>query len=121
MRELLKELSQVADLIVIDSPPALLLADTAGLARAVDGVLIVAWAGTTRRQDLKNAARSLRQVGANPIGVVLNAVPTARESYYRYYDTAGEKSGQKRTRWFRQLGNRLTPSRRKRRATRTST
>ena len=109
MQELLKELEGVADLVLIDSPPALLLADTAVLARAVDGVLLVAWSGGTRRQDLKNAVKGLRQVGANPIGVVLNAVPIARDSYYRYYTPAGEKAGHRLGKRLQQVGDRVAP------------
>lgn len=86
MQELLKQLTSVADLVLIDSAPALLLADTAVLARSTDGVLLVVRSGETRRQDLRRAVTALRQVGANPIGVVLCAVPTTRDIYYRYHE-----------------------------------
>ena len=116
MRHILEELAEVADLVVIDSPPALLLAETAVLARAVDAVLLVARSGETRRQDLKNAAKSLRQVGANPIGVVLNAVPAGRDGYYHYYHyytPDSQKAGTRLGRWLQETGTRLAPFLRK--------
>jgi succinoglycan biosynthesis transport protein ExoP len=85
MRELREELRKSFDAIVVDSPPALIGADAAVLAQMVDGVLLVVNAGETRRDMARQAVESLRQVGANVIGVVLNRVPTRRGGYYYYY------------------------------------
>ena len=53
-------------------------------------------AGRTRRH-------AVRQVGANMVGVVLNAVPTHRGSYYyySYHETYGNGNGRRehRPRW----------------------
>jgi Mrp family chromosome partitioning ATPase len=48
---------------------------------------------------------SLRQVGANPVGVVLNAVPTHKGSYYYYFyhETYGDGSGRRKRRRRRRL------------------
>ena len=84
MRKLLHTLAQQADVVLLDSPPLLAVADAIALAQAVDGVLLVVVAGRTQRQTARQAVEGLRQVGANLVGVVLNAVPTRKGSYDRY-------------------------------------
>ena len=86
LRELLGLLTQHVDVVVIDSPPVLPVTDAAVLAQNVDGVLLVVDAGETRRGIAQHAVESLRQVGANVIGVVLNRVSTGKGGYYHYQE-----------------------------------
>ena len=82
MHRLLQDLKAQADVIILDSPP-LLYSDALTLAQQVDGVLLVANSGTTGREHTINAVESLRLVGANLIGAVLNRVkPGPAYSYY---------------------------------------
>lgn len=85
MRELREELRGSFDAVVVDSPPVLIGADAAVLGQMADGVLLVVDAGVTRRDAARQAVESLRQVGANVIGVVLNRVPSRRGGYNYYY------------------------------------
>ncbi len=107
MRELLHRLAGEADVVLVDCPPVLPVADTMALASEVDGVLLVVQAGATRRPALQQAAESLQQVGARIIGVVLNGIPTHKGGYYRYgyyyyyteyYDEEGKKKHRRRAR-----------------------
>jgi succinoglycan biosynthesis transport protein ExoP len=100
IQKLLHELAQQVDMVLIDSPPVLPVADATALAQAVDGVLLVLEAGKTRRQAARHAVESLHQVGANLVGVVLNAVPTHKGSYYYYYyhETYGDGRGRRKHR-----------------------
>jgi capsular exopolysaccharide synthesis family protein len=104
MRKLLGDLAQQVDVVVIDAPPVLAVADVVALAPAVDGVLLVVQAGLTPRESAQRAAESLRQVGANLIGVVLNAVPFEKGGYYAYdkYYRDGGKPQKRRHRWQNQ-------------------
>jgi capsular exopolysaccharide synthesis family protein len=86
IQQLLHQLAQEVDVVLIDSPPVLPVADATALAQAVDGVLLVLEAGYTRRGAARQAVDSLRQVGANLVGVVLNAVPIHKGSYYYSYN-----------------------------------
>jgi succinoglycan biosynthesis transport protein ExoP len=105
MQELLHELAQQVDIVLIDGPPVLPVADAAVLAQAVDGVLLVLYAGKTRRETARHAVESLRQVGANLVGVVLNAVPTHKSSYYYYHQGYHEDgSGRRKHRLRRWKG-----------------
>jgi len=82
------------------------VADATALAQAVDGVLLVLEAGKTRRQAARHAVESLHQVGANLVGVVLNAVPTHKGSYYYYHETYGAGRGRRKHRRRRLFGSR---------------
>jgi succinoglycan biosynthesis transport protein ExoP len=83
---LLAELAQATDVVVIDSPPVLAMADTTVLAAAADGILLVIRAGQTWRRSARHAIENLRRTRARLVGAVLNAPTAAHEGYgpYRY-------------------------------------
>ena len=89
MRELLDSLREKFDLIVIDSPPVLVVADAALLATRTDGVLFVIRAGCTEPDAARAAVGQLQAVGANIIGAVLNdpddTLPRYEGEYYYIY------------------------------------
>lgn len=60
---------------LVDAPPLLPVADSAGLATAVGGVILSVRYGETRTDQLEQAALTLGRVGARLLGVVLNIVP----------------------------------------------
>lgn len=84
---ILEELQNHADVIVIDSAPILPVTDSVVLATQVDGVIMVARAGTTQRADAVEACRRLDAVGANVVGCVLNGVTrsSSNSGYYASY------------------------------------
>jgi len=90
MKKLLEELGQEADMVIVDSPPVLAVADTTILAAGVDGVLLVVRAGHTGRQPARRALEALRQVSTPLLGVVLNGVTDQGGRYYRYRSTSEE-------------------------------
>jgi capsular exopolysaccharide synthesis family protein len=86
----LNELRAQFDRIVIDSPPIGLVTDGVILSTRVDATVLVVRALATRRDAAKRAMRSLRDVGANCAGFVLNAVESNERYYYSgYYATYG--------------------------------
>ena len=82
MGQLLASLNEMADVIIFDSPPVLVVADAVVLSNQVDGVVLVIDAGHTPRDAAKQAMLNLQQVGANLLGGVLNRVSETRGSYY---------------------------------------
>jgi polysaccharide biosynthesis transport protein len=81
----LQELRARFDRVVIDSPPIGLVTDGVILATRVDATVLVVRALATRRDAAKRAMRSLRDVGANCAGFVLNAVSSNDRYYYPGY------------------------------------
>jgi len=72
MRSLLAELSESCDLVIIDTPPALVVSDAIPLFEQVSGVVVVGRVGQTTR----DAMRRLTHVIATARGAVLGAVAT---------------------------------------------
>ena len=98
MQKLLVKLSLEADVLLLDTPPVLSVADAIELAQIVDGVLLVVRSGQTRRQAAQNALESLRQAGANTLGVVLIDAPETRDSEYYAIKANGKQNGRRKLR-----------------------
>jgi capsular exopolysaccharide synthesis family protein len=73
MRRALSEARTAADVILLDSAPILAGSDATQLLPDVDGVLVVARAGTTTSQLAERASGLLRRLRAPVLGVALNA------------------------------------------------
>lgn len=85
MNNLLKVLSEAYDVIIIDTPPLLTVADAQILSKAMDGVLLVTNTEDNDRDELMKAKDTLVKSGANILGVVLNNKKrTDNENYYYY-------------------------------------
>jgi tyrosine-protein kinase Etk/Wzc len=80
--QMVEALQEQYDLIIIDSPPILAAPDARILGAQADVALLVLRSGRSTRQDADHAAKSLRGVGANLVGLVFNGVPQGRSSYY---------------------------------------
>lgn len=85
MDAVLERLTTVADIVLLDSPPLLPVADGAILASKADGVVLVVEAARTRPPALGQARTLLEQAGASILGVVLNKVRDPQSVYYAYY------------------------------------
>jgi capsular exopolysaccharide synthesis family protein len=81
---LFDELRVDYDLIVFDVPPALAVADIDNIASRLDAVLLLAKSNKISGPIVGAAANRLRQVGANLIGTVLNAVNASSGGTYGY-------------------------------------
>lgn len=75
------------DMVVIDSPPVLSVADASVLASKVDKVLIVVRSGWTKCQPAHRAKETLETFGSRIFGVVLNGIDFSKgySSYYYHY------------------------------------
>jgi capsular exopolysaccharide synthesis family protein len=86
MQKLIKDAADCYDYVVIDSPPILAVTDAAILSGFVEGVLLVINSKRTRRVELQQAVKQLREVEAPLIGVVMNRFDSKGDGYgYRYY------------------------------------
>ncbi|TDL93401.1 polysaccharide biosynthesis tyrosine autokinase [Macrococcus brunensis] len=86
MKSILSHLESCYDLVILDTPPVLSVADATILSDLVDGVLIVTNTKTNSREELRKTKDSLLKANANILGVVLNNKKmTTNDSYYYYY------------------------------------
>ncbi len=83
--EVLSVLQNMADIVLVDSPPVLPVSDAVVLSGRVDSVLVVVAVGKTTRRELRRAIERLRQVEAPLVGMVLNGVSAQPDYGYEYY------------------------------------
>jgi len=90
MSELLDRLKKQFDVLIIDSPPLIPVADPAVLASRCDGVVLVARSGRTDRRRLADSAQIIERVGGRLLGIVLNFIRRgdADQDYGYYYQYA---------------------------------
>jgi capsular exopolysaccharide synthesis family protein len=84
MANMIGQLEADYDLVIIDTPPVLPVADALNLSVKVDGVVIVTRLGETTRDRLRRTKESLANVHANIIGVVPNSAVQREDSAYSY-------------------------------------
>ena len=85
MKIIIKELSSLADIVLFDSPPALLFSDPYLIGKLANGVIIVSKAGGTRKEQLKKVVNDLRKAGINLAGVVIVHRKGSDMYGYKYY------------------------------------
>jgi tyrosine-protein kinase Etk/Wzc len=85
---LLEQLSKGYDLVIIDTAPVLVAADTSAVAVHGGTVLLVARASQTQLGELHESRKRLAQAGTRVTGVLLNALDISRRHAggysYRY-------------------------------------
>ncbi len=86
LKKLIDSLRKLADIVIIDSPPAMTLVDASLLGEHTDGVIVLASVHRTDRSYLMSTVESLRQNGAPLLGVVANrSRRSLPKSYAPYY------------------------------------
>ena len=84
MTDLVAKLRQRADIVLVDSPPLLPVADAAILSTHADGAILVTRHGHTKTDQIRQAVANLEQVGGRLLGTVLTMTPTKGPDAYRY-------------------------------------
>ena len=85
MDQVVKDLTDTADVVLIDLPPALAVADATIVASKVQGMLLVVEMAETRIDICQRAIEALQKVDARILGLVINKVSQKGTGYYRYY------------------------------------
>jgi succinoglycan biosynthesis transport protein ExoP len=84
-KALLEQLSEQADMVIMDSPPTLAAADAQILASQADGVVMVVEPGQTKKADAKQSLGLLRHARANVLGIAYNKMKSPTHGSYYYY------------------------------------
>ena len=85
MGSILKGLKSHYDIVLIDTPPALVVTDSAVMLGLVEGVIFVIKPGSTHLAPLRRMVDQYRHLNANLLGVVLNDINLRDFSYGYYY------------------------------------
>ena len=81
MGKVLEELRAYFDIILLDSPPVLVVSDLHELASTLDGIILVATYGVTEKAAILRAKESILKVGGKVLGVVENKIPEDAKEY----------------------------------------
>jgi len=85
MGSLLATLRERYDVIIVDCPPMLPVADAALLASEADGAIVIVRHGKSTKEQAYQARQRLDSVSASLLGTVLNFVPARAKGYgYSY-------------------------------------
>jgi Mrp family chromosome partitioning ATPase len=93
---LLDLLRASADVVIIDSPPMLPIADTAILASLPLGVVVVAESDRTSAKTLSLAREALERAQARILGIIVNKAARSSGPYYSYHAGDEPKSKPRR-------------------------
>ena len=85
MSNLLEKLSVYYDTIIIDAPPCELVTDATIISRMVDSTVIVTSYKQTKKANLQKTIKSIKNVGGNIAGIVLNKIPVDAKKYQKSY------------------------------------
>jgi capsular exopolysaccharide synthesis family protein len=86
LKKLVDSLRKLADIVIIDSPPAMTLVDASLLGEHTDGVIVLSSVHRTDRSYLVETVESLRQNGVPLLGIVVNrSRRSLPKSYAPYY------------------------------------
>lgn len=92
MGSMLDALRTMCDVVIIDSPPVLAVADAAIIGAHADGMLIVVRANKTAEKELAETVKRLQASQVHVLGVALNRVRGVVGSVYgEYYRAAGRQ------------------------------
>lgn len=84
MSQLLERLRNEFDMILIDAPPMIHLADARVLARLADGVILVVRSGQTTTESARFAIQRFAEDGTRVLGTVLNSWDPKTTGTYGY-------------------------------------
>ncbi len=91
MRRLVDDAKQLADYVIVDSPPMTEVVDALPLAVDTDEVVIVVRLGRSLLRQTKELGELLAGVGVTPAGVVIVGVARSGEQYYYTRDGSGQE------------------------------
>lgn len=84
MAELLKELGQLFEVVLVDSPPVLPVTDPLVLAVNATGVVLVVRLGETSRERLRRTIGSLQKLDVPLLGLAANGAVASQDPAYGY-------------------------------------
>jgi capsular exopolysaccharide synthesis family protein len=100
MADLINTVSDMVDIVILDTPPALPVTDAAVLAPHTDGVILVVRAGQTHAHKALDVTKNFERHDVRVLGVAINGVEREMDGgyYYRYTYGREEEKGASRKR-----------------------
>jgi len=87
MKKLIHRLSESYDLVILDTPPLLVISDSLVLVRNVDKTVFVVRWEKTKRQSALLGLKQVVEAGADLAGIILTQVDVRKHAQYDYSDS----------------------------------
>lgn len=91
MGEVLRVCLNVYDMVILDGPPIVGLADALILSRLAEATMLVVAANSTPRKSVRNALKRLRSAGGDVVGAMLAKLDVSRLDYAYSYSYLKDK------------------------------
>ncbi len=85
MRKLIELLLKDHDIVLLDSPPILILSDSAVLASKVDGTVLVLDGSSTSIREIDAAIQQVHKTGARVLGAIVTKMKVSKIPFLRRY------------------------------------
>jgi len=90
-RDILQQFSHEYDLVIVDTPPFLVVTDAAIIAGDAGATVLVLRSGMQSEEEIAETVRKLERSEARVSGAVFNAIPPSRSHrYYGYYGSGDD-------------------------------
>lgn len=84
MKELLQTLSDMYDIIIIDTPPVNVVSDAIGLSKYVSGLVLTIKESVSTYDEVAQAMNNFKVANMNVLGFILNGVNMSKYQYGKY-------------------------------------
>jgi len=86
MVSIMNQLRKQAGIIIIDTPPLLIVSDAMALSSNIDGVILVVKPGSTSTSSCERLIEQYNRIGLKMVGIVVNGFRPGRLGSYYYKD-----------------------------------
>jgi succinoglycan biosynthesis transport protein ExoP len=85
MRQLIEEMKEIAEIVIFDTPPALVVTDAVVLSPRMDAMILVIEQGRVTSRAIAEIRRMVEQARGKIAGAVFNKVKSGASGYYYYH------------------------------------
>ncbi len=97
LRQLLLDLRKAYDIVIVDTPPCMVVNDSIVIGRVVDGMILVVESANTSRKLVADMKSRFEVAGLEPTGLVLNKLDFVSSGYGYYYKAYRRYGGEEGT------------------------
>lgn len=108
-RKVISQLSEIVDVVLVDSPPELIVTDAKLISSVVDGVILVIRSSVTKTDAILKTKKHLEKASARIIGTILNDVKKIESdyscsAYHGYFSSPKVNAANSNLDWYEKVG-----------------
>ncbi|EIA20222.1 CpsD/CapB family tyrosine-protein kinase [Listeria fleischmannii] len=80
--QLIEQLKEIFDMIIIDTPPVMMVKDALLVSKWAEASVLIARGGYSNKIDIKKSLKNMQDANANILGVIFNNPQMKQDHYY---------------------------------------